>query len=74
VGLTNISLVDSGSVIPEKVEIKLRYQTKPIMGMLRVIDNEKLEISLVKEADSIAAGQSGVLYEGEKMLGGGIIL
>jgi tRNA-specific 2-thiouridylase len=64
----------AGDVPPEgmKVEVKLRSAQTPLPGMFRRM-NGSGTITLDEPAFGVAPGQAGVVYRGERVLGGGWI-
>ena len=54
-------------------EIKLRYRSKPIPCNVEIQEN-KAYVTLNEGVFGIAPGQAGVLYDNDKLLGGGWIL
>ena len=61
--------------IPEDrvFEIKTRYTAKAAQGRVRNLENGSISIEFVYPQRAVTPGQSVVLYEGEDLLGGGII-
>ena len=62
-------LVDS---FPIKVEAKIRYRKKPALCTL-TYQGDKLHVVFDEAQEAITPGQSLVLYDGDVVLGGGII-
>lgn len=62
---------------PEKNEVlikaKIRSNQKPVNAVLKIIDDDIIEVIFEDFQKSIAAGQSVVLYDDDIILGGGII-
>jgi tRNA-specific 2-thiouridylase len=56
-----------------RAEVKIRQQHTPAPATLRRIDDDRLEIVFDEPQMAIAPGQSAVFYEGEFVLGGGVI-
>ncbi len=61
--------------IPQKMEslTKIRYRDAGTMSELIQIDKSKVEVSFMANVRGIAPGQSAVFYEGDDVVGGGII-
>ncbi len=55
------------------VELKLRYLMTPIKAKVLTSGNGQAEIKLASSFSFITPGQSCVLYQGDRILGGGII-
>ena len=71
VGKLNLIKYDS---IPEGMEanVKIRYKDKGTPATLHPIDNQMI-VRFFDDAKGVAPGQSAVFYEGDDVLGGGII-
>lgn len=54
-------------------EVQIRYRAAPVPARVDSIDGDAVHLSLISPAKAIAPGQSGVLYEADRMLGGGVI-
>jgi tRNA-specific 2-thiouridylase len=65
-------LVDAPSVGAE-VEIQVRHRARAAHGTLLRVSGEEVEIALDEPVSAITPGQSLVLYDGERVLGGGVI-
>lgn len=52
---------------------KIRYKDKGTLANLYSIDNNKVNVKFYENVKGIAPGQSAVFYEGNDMIGGGII-
>lgn len=68
VGLTEIHWINSSPDKDQKYQVRLRYRG-PLINCR--IEEEKLILD--EEQRAIAAGQSAVVYDGSRVLGGGII-
>lgn len=53
--------------------VKPRYRSKGIRVRISPLPDEKVFVNFIDEYDTATPGQSAVFYEGEKILGGGII-
>jgi tRNA-specific 2-thiouridylase len=65
-------LVDPPSLHAE-VTVRIRHRAPLARGEIVRIDGEEIEIALDEPVAAIAPGQSLVLYDGERVLGGGFI-
>jgi len=65
-------LVDPMSV-GATVEVQVRHRSSPARAEIVRIDGGEIELALDEPVSAIAPGQSLVLYDGEKVLGGGLI-
>ncbi len=59
--------------IPDRCEIKIRYNAKPAAGTVSVLDGDRLSVAFDDPQHGIAPGQAVVCYDGELVLGGGWI-
>ncbi|HMQ49310.1 MAG TPA: tRNA 2-thiouridine(34) synthase MnmA [Saprospiraceae bacterium] len=61
--------------IPEGLEVvsKIRYRDAGTMSRLIQIDGDKLEVEFFAHVKGVAPGQSAVFYEGDDVVGGGVI-
>ncbi|MDR3424448.1 MAG: tRNA 2-thiouridine(34) synthase MnmA [Alphaproteobacteria bacterium] len=65
-----------GDVVPEEgigVSIKLRSAQPPLAAIFRMHDEGRGVVTLAEPAYGVAPGQAGVIYAGERVLGGGWI-
>ena len=58
---------------PIRVEAKIRYSAKPSPATVYKIDNNKIKIVFDEPQRAITKGQSVVMYNGDVVVGGGII-
>lgn len=54
-------------------EVQARYRAAPVLARVRKAAPHRLELELAAPIRAITPGQSGVLYDGARLLGGGII-
>jgi tRNA-specific 2-thiouridylase len=66
----DINLLAAG--LPDEAEAKIRYRKKPARCKV-VTEGEKLRIIFEEAQESITPGQAVVLYNGDEVLGGGVI-
>jgi tRNA-specific 2-thiouridylase len=57
----------------ERCEVQIRYRARPAAAEVRAAGPDTLELALLESVRAVAPGQSGVLYRGDRVLGGGII-
>ncbi len=55
------------------LEVQVRYRSRPVKCKIVRIDKTKAEIEFTEPVRAVAAGQSAVIYDGEMVVGGGII-
>jgi len=70
VELENINMFDERKEFD--CEVKLRYRTTAVPCHV-VIEGNRAKVELQEPVYGVAAGQAGVFYDGEKLLGGGWI-
>jgi len=58
---------------PREVEVQVRYRSAPEQALLRPLGDEAASLEFVEPQFSIAPGQAAVFYDGEVLLGGGLI-
>jgi len=56
-----------------RCELQVRHRAKPVQAAVSGAGPGLLELALLEPAQAVAPGQSGVLYHGDRVLGGGII-
>ncbi|GMV35188.1 MAG: tRNA 2-thiouridine(34) synthase MnmA [Chloroflexi bacterium CFX1] len=65
----------SGEAPPEpfRAKVKIRYTAKEVPAWVRPMDGGQVKVAFDAPVRDATKGQAAVFYEGEKMLGGGII-
>lgn len=58
---------------PEKISIKIRARSQAELATLTKVDNAHYEFTFDAEVFGVALGQAAVVYDGDVMLGGGIL-
>ncbi len=58
--------------VGDECELQIRYRSQAVPARV-VATNGRLELELNEPARAITPGQSGVLYDGDKLLGGGVL-
>ena len=72
VGRVNwVSIAEPGS--PIRAEVQVRYRSKPVPVTVIPLENSRARVVFDEPQFSITPGQAAVWYDGEKVLGGGII-
>jgi len=71
-GLWAVDLNLLAETLPDETEAKIRYRKKPAPCRIKKI-GERLRITFAERQESITPGQAVVLYEGDRVLGGGVI-
>ncbi len=54
-------------------ELQVRYRARPVPARAVSLDGDHVQLDLTEPARAVAPGQSGVLYDGERVLGGGVL-
>lgn len=58
--------------LPEELEVQVRYRTPPVRA--RLLSLSPLRLRFAEPVFAVTPGQSAVFYQGERLLGGGVIL
>ena len=66
-------LVDLPPVAGDRVEVQIRHRSPAARGEIVRLEGGEVEIALDEPVSAITPGQSLVLYDGERVLGGGVI-
>ena len=66
----------SGMIPPDgmHIQVKIRYNAKPVIATFVGKTSDGFQILFEKSQAAVTPGQAVVLYDGEKMLGGGTII
>lgn len=67
------SWINKKPKLPIKADVKIRYRTEALPAMISA-NSRGLFVKFQKPAKAITPGQSAVIYKGQEMLGGGIIV
>ncbi len=59
---------------PKKVAVKLRYRAPNAVGSVRKLGGNRVEVKLSKPQRAITPGQSAVFYDGDKVIGGAVVM
>ena len=71
---TNVNLLcDLDFTVPQRIEAKIRYRHAPAPATARFLSDRRIEVRFDQPQRAIAPGQSVVFYDGDVVLGGGII-
>lgn len=58
---------------PLEALVKIRYRHKGLKAVLNPLSHDKIFIKFIDISEAVTPGQSAVFYDGERVLGGGII-
>jgi tRNA-specific 2-thiouridylase len=56
-----------------ELSVKIRYRSKPVLGRL-FSEGEKIRLEMYEDVSAVTPGQSAVFYDGDIVVGGGLIL
>lgn len=79
-GFTELSARDvnwsSGRAPSEsfRAQVKIRYTAKEVEGLVSPLDGEQAAVKFDAPVRDVTAGQAAVFYQGDEVLGGGIIV
>ena len=59
---------------PFRALIKIRYTAKEVEGLVTPLPDDQLQVTFDAPVRDVTAGQAVVIYQGEELLGGGIII
>lgn len=65
-------LVDPRGV-GDACELQIRYRASAVPARIVDVDGDAIAFELAEPARAVSPGQSGVMYEGTRMLGGGVL-
>jgi tRNA-specific 2-thiouridylase len=71
---SEVNWINTKPIKNKKYQIKIRYQMKEIDAILKSVAFNKWQAVLSEEAWAVMPGQSLVVYDRDKLIGGGIIL
>jgi tRNA-uridine 2-sulfurtransferase len=66
-------LVDSPPGVGERVQAQVRHRARPAIAEILRLSADEIELALDEPVAAITPGQSLVLYQGDRVLGGGTI-
>ena len=73
VALDEVNWLTRPLAVGDRCDVQIRYRAKPVQGAVCAAGPGTLELALLEPARAVAPGQSGVLYDQDRVLGGGII-
>jgi tRNA-specific 2-thiouridylase len=54
-------------------EVKIRYKAKAVPAQIEILDEDHFQVTYDEPVRDATPGQGAVIYDGEQVLGGGII-
>ncbi len=69
----NYYFVNKGELKDKEFTIKIRYRLQENLGRIKVINSNLAEIELTKPVSMVAKEQTAVIYDKERVIGGGFI-
>ena len=57
----------------DRCEVQVRHRAAPVAAELTAVTGDRARLRLLEPARAVAPGQSGVLYRGDDVLGGGVL-
>ena len=71
---SNINLIATDRLdAPIRVQAKVRYSARPAWATAEQLDDDTLHLTFDEPQRAISPGQSVVMYDGDVVIGGGII-
>ncbi len=71
--LTELNFINWSPRVGAEISIQTRYRQKPAHCVISEVKNAGVLLSYAEDAEEVSSGQSCVLYDGLRCLGGGII-
>lgn len=57
----------------QEFQVRIRYKSQAYPANVEMLDNNQAKISFLSPVEAVTAGQSAVIYSGERVVGGGVI-
>jgi len=73
VTLEEMNWLDTALGPGDACQVQVRYRAAAVPARVKASDAGRLTLELLQPARAVTPGQSGVLYAGERLLGGGVI-
>jgi len=71
--LDEVNWLSTPLAVGDSCGVQARYRSKAVPARISAISSSGLTLELAEPIRAIAPGQSGVLYDGRRVLGGGVI-
>jgi len=68
-----LNWLGTAPAIGATVHIRVRHRAAPALADIVRLDNDEIELALGEPVSAITPGQSVAIYDGERMIGGGVI-
>jgi tRNA-specific 2-thiouridylase len=68
-----LNWIASPRTVGDSVHVQVRHRATPVGAEVVRVDGDEIELALDAPVAAIAPGQSLVLYDGDVVLGGGVI-
>ena len=66
-------LVDPAPPVAAELSVQIRHRARPVSGVVVRASGDEVEVALDEAASAISPGQSCVFFDGDRVLGGGVI-
>jgi len=71
---SSLNLISAEKIAePLEMKAKIRYKHKEMKALLTLLDSDRAQVKFEKPQRAITPGQSVVFYDGDIVIGGGII-
>lgn len=71
--ITDVTWTNDQPKLPLEAGVTIRYHHPDYRALINSIDSDKLRISFEQPQRAVTIGQSAVIYQGDELLGGGVI-
>ncbi|HXV86089.1 MAG TPA: tRNA 2-thiouridine(34) synthase MnmA, partial [Gemmatimonadales bacterium] len=72
-GLREVNWLAEPLTVGAECEVQVRYRARPVRARVESVEEAGLALQLCEPARAITPGQSGALFDGDRLLGGGVI-
>jgi tRNA-uridine 2-sulfurtransferase len=67
------NLLCADDELPERVDAQVRYRQRPVPATFERLDGDRFRLVFDEPQFAVTEGQSAVIYDGDRLLGGGVI-
>ena len=71
--LVDVNWIAGRPVAGEVVEVQVRHRARPARARVQTVHDERVELSFEEPQRAVTPGQSGAVYRGRRLIGGGRI-